>query len=274
MEDLKQYSAKIESILESISQPIKPYLPWIARFLLVVTFLEDSLRITSQWGEQTTYLEKYRGFHWTLSRLFLSLNVLTMLVCSSLAMIKKYTELACGGLLLVIVSQAIGYGLIFDTNFFLRNLSVVGGLLMLLADALSASKRKNIFAGIPISVNELDKSSYFQLAGRILLVFLFMSFLLAGSFSVMRVVASLVGAVGCVMIVVGFKTKWVSWFLVAFLSISNVLLNNWWSLHHGHPQKDFLKYDFFQTLSIMGGFLLLLNLGPGGLSMDEKKKSF
>jgi uncharacterized membrane protein YphA (DoxX/SURF4 family) len=62
--------------------------------------------------------------------------------------------------------------------------------------------------------------------------------------------------------------------LLALLSISNILLNNWWSLHANHPQRDFVKYDFFQTLSIMGGFLLLIQIGPGGMSVDEKKKAF
>jgi len=76
------------------------------------------------------------------------------------------------------------------------------------------------------------------------------------------------------MIAVGFKAKWASAFLVLLLSVFNVFINNWWSVHSKHPQRDFLKYDFFQTLSIVGGLLLLVSQGPGGFSVDEKKKEY
>jgi hypothetical protein len=36
------------------------YLPAIGRFLIVVTFLEDALRIITQWGDQLLYLHDYR----------------------------------------------------------------------------------------------------------------------------------------------------------------------------------------------------------------------
>ncbi|KAJ3081888.1 hypothetical protein HK102_002075, partial [Quaeritorhiza haematococci] len=260
MESVQSYTSKFEAALETVSQPIKPWLPGIARFLLVVTFLEDSLRIISQWGDQVYYLERHRGFRWSTAEIFLGLNVMVMLAGSILATAKKYTEIAVGGLFLVIVSQSIGYGLIFDSGFFFRNLSVMGGLLMLLADAFS-SKKKSVFAGLP-SLTDNDRSTYLQLFGRILLVFLFMSFIFAGEFSALRLVVSVVSMIGCIMVVVGFKAKWSAWILITFLSISNFVLNNWWNLHHADPQRDFLKYDFFQTLSIMGGFLLLVNLGP------------
>ncbi|RKO83057.1 SURF4 family-domain-containing protein [Blyttiomyces helicus] len=225
----KTFLTQFEDTLERIATPIKPWLPGIARFLLVVTFLEDSVRITTQWGDQLTYLQRHRGFPWLTAELFLGINVITMLVGSILAIGKRYTEHAVGGLFLVIVSQSLGYGLIFDSGFFFRNLSVIGGLLMLLADALSA-KRRTIFAGLP-SLNETDKATYLQLFGRILLVFLFLSFILTGEFSVLRVAVSIVAFVGCVMVVVGFKAKWSAWVLVTFLSISNVFLNGWWNLH-------------------------------------------
>jgi uncharacterized membrane protein YphA (DoxX/SURF4 family) len=175
------------------------------------------------------------GFPWGLAEIFLFTNVVVMSIGSILAIAKKHTEYAVAGLAGVIVSQWIGYGLLFDANFFLRNLSVVGGLLMLLADAYAGQKKK-LFAGLP-SMNETDKSTYLQLFGRILLVFLFLTFVFAGEFSVLRLVVSIIGLIGCVMVVIGFKAKYTAWFLVTILSISNVLLNNWWSLHHAHPRR-------------------------------------
>ncbi|KAJ3186440.1 hypothetical protein HK101_009636 [Irineochytrium annulatum] len=274
MEQVKEALAKVETVLESVSQPIKPYLPTVARFLLVVTFLEDSLRISTQYSDQKYYLKKYRGFPAWGADIFLVLNVIVMLSGSILAILKRHTEVACAGLFTVVLSQSLGYGLLFDTSFLFRSLSVCGGLLMLLAESMSTKRRgAGIFAGLP-TVSETDRATYLQLFGRILLVFLFLGFIFAGDLSLIRIIVALVAFVGCIFVVIGFKAKWSAWMLITFLSISNVVLNNWWSLHHNHPQRDFQKYDFFQTLSIMGGFLLLINMGPGGLSMDEKKKNF
>ncbi len=48
----------------------------------------------------------------------------------------------------------LGYGLLFDLSFFLRNLSVIGGLLMVLSDSLQ--NKKKLFAGLP-SLSETDR---------------------------------------------------------------------------------------------------------------------
>ena len=82
-----------------------------------------------------------------------------MATCSGLIIAKRWPERAVAGLLAVIVAQGLGYGLIFDVNFFLRNLSVVGGLLMVLADSLLKRDKKDRLAGIPSidDMNEQDR---------------------------------------------------------------------------------------------------------------------
>jgi len=59
IEKLKAISKNIEDYVEIYSQPLRPHLPAIGRFLIVVTFLEDSLRIVTQWGDQIWYLQAY-----------------------------------------------------------------------------------------------------------------------------------------------------------------------------------------------------------------------
>ena len=143
-----------------------------------------------------------------------------MLVAPMLVVIRRYPEISIGLLFLVIVLQGIGYGLITDLNFFLRNLSVLGGLLMVLSDSL-ANQRKNIFAGLP-NISETDKKIYFQLAGRVLLIFLFIGFVFQGEWGLMRLIVSVLGFCACVMVAVGFKARWSATFLVLLLSILNV----------------------------------------------------
>jgi uncharacterized membrane protein YphA (DoxX/SURF4 family) len=225
--------------------------------------------------------------------MFLIANVIAMSVSSFMIIVRKHSEYAVAGLFGVVITQALGYGLIFDLNFFLRNLSVMGGLLMVLSD--SWVRKRFAPAGLP-TLDEKDRKMYFQLAGRVLLIFLFVGFVFAGEWSFGRVIVILLGAVACVMVVVGFKAKWSAVMLVVILSVFNLLVNNFWTvsydflpllcdclqladlcylqLHHNHPHKDFAKYDFFQILSIVGGLLLLVNMGPGQFSVDEKKKVY
>lgn len=270
MENVKEYSSQAEDLIDAWSQPIKPYLPALGRFLIVVTFLEDAVRIMTQWGDQTTYLNRYRGIPLFLTHAFLLLNVLVMTAASIMVIIRRFPEISVASLLGVIVLQGLGYGLITDFNFFLRNLSVVGGLLMVLSDSF-ANQRKNLFAGLP-NISETDRKIYFQLAGRVLLIFLFIGFVFQGEWSFFRAAVSVLGFGACIMVAVGFKARWSAMFLVLLLSVLNIAVNNFWTVHSAHPQRDFLRYDFFQTLSIVGGLLLLVNMGPGGLSMDERKK--
>lgn len=97
-------------------------------------------------------------------------------------------------------------------------------------------------------VTDFAKLLSFQLAGRVLLIFLFIGFAFQGKFTLFRAIVSLLGLAACIMVAVGFKAKWSASLLVTVLSVANVFVNNWWSLHPSNPSLDFKRYDFFQTL--------------------------
>ncbi|KAI8987520.1 SURF4 family-domain-containing protein [Mycotypha africana] len=274
-ETVKTASARIENALDSLGQPIKPYLPALSRFLVVATFYEDALRIIVQWSDQTRYLEAGRGFPKGLSHIFLLSNIIAMLVFSSTLIAKRHVSISVYALAGVIVSQAIGYGLVFDMALCLRNFSILGGLLLCLSeDLLRTKKSKNsLFASLP-TLSETERHQYLQLAGRILLIFLFLGFILQGTWTFLRVVVSLMALAACIMVAVGFRAKWSASLLVTFLSVMNVVVNNWWTVQQSAYSRDVVKYNFFQCLSIVGGLLMMISIGPGYISYDEKKKEF
>lgn len=164
---------------------------------------------------------------WGLNHFFLAANVVAMLVCSVLVIARKHSEYAVAGLLGVVLSQALGYGLLIDLTFIVRNLSVIGGLLMVLSD--SWVRKKFMPAGLP-QLEEKDRKMYIQLAGRVLLIFLFIGFVFSGTWSFWRIFVSFLGLIASVMVIVGFKAKWSAIILVVLLSIFNVFVNNFWTV--------------------------------------------
>ncbi|GAA6036384.1 hypothetical protein JCM8097_001695 [Rhodosporidiobolus ruineniae] len=271
LDKARKVSDQVEDKLEQWARPIRPWLPGIGRFLIVVTFLEDAMRILTQLSDQNYYLQKHRGFPWGISHVFLWTNVAVMLACSISIIAKRYPEYATFGLLGVVLAQGFGYGLIFDLTFFLRNLSVIGGLLMTLSDSLSA-KKSSIVGNIDLGVSDTDRKKYFQLFGRVLLVFLFLGFVFNGQSGVAHGAVSVSGLVACLFVAVGYKARQSALFLTVVLTMFNFTVNAWWTVHKAHPQRDFLKYDFFQTLSIVGGLLLLVNHGAGDFAVESKKR--
>ena len=90
--------------------------------------------------------------------------------------------------------------------------------------------------------------TYLQLTGRVLLGFMFAT-LIKLRFSFVYILQDVLGTILMVLVAVGYKTKLAS-------------------------LRDFLKYDFFQTTSVIGGLLLVVALGPGGVSVDDYKKKW
>lgn len=70
--------------------------------------------------------------------------------------------------------QTFAYSILWDMQFLLRNLALIGALLLVVAEA--RAEGRSLFAGVP-SLGENKPKTYLQLAGRILLAFMFITLL-------------------------------------------------------------------------------------------------
>lgn len=183
---------------------------------------------------------------------------------------RQKVEIAVGILFGVIAIQTIAYSILWDLKFLCRNLALGGALVLLLAE--SRSENKSLFAGVP-QVGGNSPKTYMVLTGRVLVLLMFMT-LLKFDFTPMRMIMNIVGTALIILIAVGFKTKLSALVLVLWLAFLNVYMNPFWAYNWDSPMRDFLKYDFFQTMSVIGGLLLVVALGPGGVSVDDYKKKW
>ncbi|KAJ7395912.1 Surfeit locus protein 4 [Pitangus sulphuratus] len=248
----------------------KQYLPHVARLCLISTFLEDGIRMWFQWSEQRDYIDGTWNCGYFLASIFVFLNLFGQLSGCILVLSRNFVQYACFGLFGIIALQTIAYSILWDLKFLMRNLALGGGLLLLLAE--SRSEGKSMFAGVP-TMRESSPKQYMQLGGRVLLVLMFMT-LLHFDMNFFSILQNIVGTALIILVAIGFKTKLAALTLVIWLFGINIYFNAFWTVPAYKPMHDFLKYDFFQTMSVIGGLLLVVALGPGGVSMDEKKKEW
>ncbi|XP_071445212.1 surfeit locus protein 4 homolog isoform X2 [Hetaerina americana] len=223
-----------------------------------------------QWSEQRDYMDVSWQCGKFLAALFVLINLIGQLGGCVMVLGRIQVPAACGILFFIVVLQTVAYSILWDFQFLLRNLALIGALLLVLAE--SREEKRSLFAGVP-SLGDNKPKNYMQLTGRILLVFMFVT-LLRLELSFMQILQNIIGSALMILVTVGYKTKLSAIILVLWLSALNLYFNAWWTIPNYKPMRDFLKYDFFQTLSVIGGLLMIVLHGPGGVSMDEKKKEW
>jgi len=267
---------KLEEIADAGLRKSKDYLPFLSRLCLVATFMEDGVRMWHQWKEQSNYINHHWGCGTVLATFFVVYNLFGQIIPSCLILFRKYVKVCVGILFGVVVTQTVGYGILFDVRFLLRNIALLGGLVLLLAESMGEAK--TMFAGVP-QLGDNKPQNYMQLAGRVLICLMFLTLLGEMSFNnlfteFIRAVELMVGLPLMICVCIGYKTKLASCVLVVWLFFLNIYLNPFWMYASSKAMHDFVKYDFFQTLSVIGGLLYVITLGPGGVSFDEHKKNW
>jgi len=266
----EEFLIKAEEVADKVTRKSKHVLPHLARFCLVSTFFEDGMRMWVQWSEQREYMDISWACGYWIATTFVLLNLVGQLGAVAMVLARYKVDVACGTLFFIVILQTIAYSILWDLQFLFRNLALIGALLLVVAE--SRVDTKSLFAGVPsLGVNK--PKMYLQLAGRVLLVFMFVT-LLRFEMNGMQLLQNLIGSVLMVLVTVGYKTKLSALVLVTWLNILNFWFNAWWTIPAYRPMRDFLKYDFFQTLSVIGGLLMVVSIGPGGVSMDEHKKKW
>ncbi|KAJ8039273.1 Surfeit locus protein 4-like [Holothuria leucospilota] len=266
-----EYVSQAEDVADQVLRRSKTILPHLARLCLISTFLEDGIRMWFQWQEQRDYIEQTWNCGWFLSSLFVFINLVGQLIGCVMVLSRKQVPVACGLLFFIIALQTIGYSILWDLKFLMRNLALCGGVILLLAESRTEGKQ-TLFAGVP-SMGQNKPKTYMQLSGRLLLVLMFMT-LLRFQLTPLQIIQNVVGSMLIILVAIGFKTKLCALILVVWLTVLNFYFNAWWNIPEYRPMRDFLKYDFFQTFSVVGGLLLVVALGPGGVSIDEHKKDW
>jgi len=165
-----------------------------------------------------------------------------------------------------------------DADFMCRSITLAGGLLLLIWNENDKQRRKADL-GLPQDMDG-PGADRLQLAGRLSLMFIFFfqalwsengglhTLFTAPNFFTIMSALFLLGL--SVLVCIGFKTEWSAVILTVVLGISNVWMYPFWSVDA--RLVDFYKYYFFQTLSVMGGLMLLALHGPGGISLDKGPK--
>lgn len=73
---------------------------------------------------------------------------------------------------------------------------------------------------------------------------------------------------GGVLLILGWKTRWVAWALVLYTIIATAVAHRFWTYA---PEQAFAQTSFFfKNLSVIGGLILLSAFGPGPASVDRR----
>ncbi|XP_017010030.2 surfeit locus protein 4 homolog [Drosophila takahashii] len=267
-----RWMRRAEDLGEEVTRRCRPVLPSVARICLVATFFEDGLRMWFQWVEQLAFLQDRHQCSAAIAVAIILLNLVGQLVGSALVILHLFTNFAVTLLTGLVLLQVHIYEVPLQLKLLLRNFSLLGGLLLLHVENKEevASRIYGAGAGLPFVVSRRSQH-LMQLTGRILLALMYLT-LFQQYFTIAAMVLNCFGLILMTFIVMGYRTRLAALCLSLVLTAWNVTTNAWWVADG--DSRDLLKYNCFHTLSVVGGLLMVVVLGPGEVSLEQYKKQW
>jgi len=262
-----------EQLVDRFMYVGKHYVKPVGRLALLSTFCEDGFRMFYQWGDQTAYIKSAWSCGNFLAYMFVIFNLVFQLVpCIAIVFKRDNTKITQAGvfmLLSVMVVQTMAYTVLWSWDFFLRNIAVAGSLVLLYTETVMEKKNSRTGGGM-LESGAMKSEDYLLGVARVMVSIMFLTMMKFDS--AFRIVVEILCLGLIVAVMAGFKGKLSSMTLCFLLLMQNFIFNFYWSEHSESAVYDFKKYDFYQTLSVIGGLLLLVAYGPGGFSLDERKR--
>lgn len=254
----------------------KPYVPFITRTFLVIAFIEDAFRTLIEYKSQLLFFKRELYIPPFIAFLLIGLSTSATFIGSVLVFFKKFEKRGAQTLLAAVAYQQLIYGRhspITSGNFgfLIRNMCLAGTLMLMMTnqrikDGLPA------LPGIPDSANKDNQRDNIALVTRFLLGLLCLEM-----FDVIGWAWALVVVPVAFFVLIGYKTDFMGLLLMVFYTIATLTSKQFWfidSSKHVYAafERDVMRYEFLQTISIMSGLVMLIMSGPGALSLDEKLK--
>lgn len=242
-----------------------------ATVLLTLTFVEDAVRIFKLWDFQYKFVVDNAGVPDFLAKFFLLASFFVqcgavLLPSPISATIKKKL---CFALLGCVVVQPPMYGQLGNIVFVSMSVAQIGALLLLAASCHEEARAKEGAREVP------GDWALTKLFARLLLtVDFFVVYVvnleesMAESLINPSSVAALLLLVSCMLVWIGFKTVLTATALAVAVGMDTVFRFPFWATPE--DQRDNIQFHFFQSLSLVGGMLLLAVHGPGRLALDNE----
>lgn len=81
------------------------------------------------------------------------------------------------------------------------------------------------------------------------------------------VLAIVIEVGGAILLIIGWKTRWVAWLLALFVLIATFAAHRFWEFDAAQYANQ--MNHFMKNMAIIGGFLFIAAAGPGGASVDK-----